>query len=89
MTCLVNTVRIFFADIGMAFGLDKSATLPVKKGNTVCCDGIDLPIQSIRSLSIDSSYKYLGVLEAGGFQHSDIKVMLEMSIKEIAVAAEI
>ena len=73
MTCLANTVRIFSADIGMAFGLDKCATVSAKRGNIVCCDGIDLPIGSIRSLPIDSSYKYLGVLEAGGFQHSDVK----------------
>jgi len=66
-TCLVNTVRIFSADNGMAFELDKCATLSVMRGNIVCCDGIDLPIGSIKSLPIDSSYKYLGVLEAGGF----------------------
>jgi len=41
----------------------------VKRGNIVCCDGIDLPIGSIKSLPIDSSYKSLGVLEAGGFRH--------------------
>ena len=43
MTRLVNTVRIFSTDIGMTFGFEKCATLSVKRGNLVDCDGIDLP----------------------------------------------
>ena len=72
MTCLVNTVRIFSTDIGMTFGFEKCATLSVKRGDLVGCDGIDLPTGNIRGLPFDASYKYLGVLEAAGFQHSEM-----------------
>ena len=73
MATLVNTVRIFSTDIGMSFGFDKCATLSVIRGNVVGCDGVDLPTGHIRSLSVGSSYKYLGVLEAGDFQCGEVK----------------
>jgi len=52
----------------MMFGFEKCATLLMKRGNVVSCDGIDLPTVNIRNLPIDTSYKYLGLLEAGVFQ---------------------
>ena len=73
MATLVNTVRIFPTDIEMSFGFDKCATLSVIRGNVVGCDGIDLPTGHIRSLSVGSPYKYLGVLEARDFQCGEVK----------------
>jgi len=66
----------------MAFRLDNCAALSIKRGNIVCCDGIDLPIGSIRGPPIDSSYKHLGVLDAGGFQHSDVKANVRDEYKK-------
>jgi len=82
MKCLVNTVRIFSTDIGMTFGFEKCATVLVKRGNVVSCDDIDLPAGNIRSLSLDSAYKYLGVMEAGGFRHSEVKSSVRKVYKQ-------
>jgi len=63
-------MRIFSTNIRMNLGFEKCATL---SGNVVSCDDIDLPAGNIGNLPIDASYKYLGILEAGGFQHSNVK----------------
>ena len=73
MATLVNTVGTFFTDIGMLFGFDKCTTLTVIRGNVVGCDGIDLSTGHIRSLSVGSSYKYMGVLEVGDFQCGEVR----------------
>ena len=63
---LVNTVRIFSADIGIDFGVMKCAKLVVRKGKIVTTDGIKLPDgREIKSLEKGENYKYLGVLQIG------------------------
>ena len=73
MVSLMNTVRIFFTDIRMDFGFEKCATLSMKIGNVAYCKGIELPTGIIRALPIGSCHKFLGALEAGGFQCEDTK----------------
>ena len=52
MLSFVNTVRIFSTDIRMDLGFEKCATLSVKRGNLVGCEGIELPTGIIRALPI-------------------------------------
>ena len=40
---LTQTMRVFSNDIGMKFGVEKSAVLTMKKGNMANSDGITLP----------------------------------------------
>jgi len=46
------------------------------------CEGIDLPNEIIRALPIGSGYKYLGVLEAGGFQCMNVKNRVKETYKQ-------
>ena len=60
---LIAIVDAFSQDIGMTFGLDKCASLIMKKGVRVRSCGIDLPSgDSIKELE-EEGYKYLGVLQ--------------------------
>ena len=73
MLAMINTVRVFSSDIRMEFGFNKCSSLIIKKGNVVESEGIVLPTGTIKALPIGSSYKYLGVLEAKGFKHDEVK----------------
>ena len=70
---LLNTVRIFSNDISMEFGLDKYATLTIQKGSVVQTEGINLPYNNIRGLSMEESYKYLRILQADDIKHIQVK----------------
>ena len=66
---LVNTVRIFSADVGMDFGVTKCTKIVVRRGKVSEAEGIKLPDgREIRNLKEGTSYKYLGILEADEFQ---------------------
>ena len=70
---LLNTVRIFSNDISMEIGLDKCATLTIKRGSVVQAEGINLPNNNIRGLNLEESYKYLGILQADDIKHVQVK----------------
>jgi len=57
----------------MNFGFSKCATIVVDRGKVAECTDIELPKGIIEALPISSAYKYLGILEAGQFQHHDVK----------------
>ena len=58
----------------MDFGIEKCATLSIKRGRRVESSGIDLPSgETIKALEEDGTYKYRGVLEAGNIKHNEIK----------------
>ena len=62
---LMQTVRVFSADIGMEFGIDKCAMLVVKRGSVQRTEGVELPYeQTIKGLNEGDTYKYLGILQA-------------------------
>ena len=72
---LVQTVRIFTQDIKMRFGIQKCATIVLKKGKKEEDDGIKLPDgETMRDLG-QEDYKYLGVLEASQIKMREIKEM--------------
>ena len=62
---LLNTVRIFSTDISMGFGLEKCATLTMHKGKATHTEGFTLSNNNtLKGLSLEESYKYLGVQQA-------------------------
>ena len=72
---LVQTVLIFSDDIGMEFGIDKSAILVLKRGKITKFDGISFP--DGRVLGADyiegADCKYLGILQAGQIRYTQMK----------------
>ena len=73
LEALVNTVRIFSEDIEMRFGLNKCATLIMKRGKKIEDNGINLPEGELMRDLGDESYKYLGVLEAEKMKMEEMK----------------
>ena len=71
---LLNTVRIFSNDIYMEFGLEKCPTLTIHRREIKQTQAIELPNkQTIKELSLEKSYKYLGILQAGNIKHEHVK----------------
>ena len=70
-----NTVWVFSSDIGMDLGIEKCATMVMKRGKLDKSQGIRLPDgRIIRSIGDDAEgYKYLGVLEANDIMHDEVK----------------
>ena len=57
--------QIFSDDISMEFGIDKCATLVLKRGKTTKFDGISLPNGRVmKEFTERAGYKYLGILQA-------------------------
>lgn len=67
---LVNTTKLFSNDIKMNFGLDKCATVFIKKGKVISSHE---KIFDIQCLPIDQNYKYLGFNQHIGIDHSNMK----------------
>ena len=71
---LVQTVKVFSKDIGMDFGVEKSAMLVMKRGKKTTSDGIKLPDNIvIKSLKEGEGYKYLGILQIDEVQEKETK----------------
>lgn len=58
---LLETTAIFSSDINMQFGIEKCATLEVKRGNIVHQENIELTLTPFKFPSLESFYKYLGM----------------------------
>ncbi|KAI5744236.1 hypothetical protein M8J76_000423 [Diaphorina citri] len=58
---LLETTAIFSSDINMQFGIEKCATLEVKRGNIVHQENIELALTPFKFPSLESFYKYLGM----------------------------
>jgi len=75
---IIHTVRIFSDDIGMEFGLDKCATIMLRRGKLETGSLVQLPDgREIHQLEESEHYKYLGVLEADDIKHEKMKVNIE------------
>ena len=71
---LVQSVRIFSTDIGMAFGIEKCAAVKNSTGRVVESEGIELPNRdTIKELEENDGYKYLGILECDKIKSSEMK----------------
>lgn len=70
----LGVVKTFSDDIQMEFGLDKCAKATIKKGKLVSGPNTKLNDKTeIRNLDQDEVYKYLGVDQSDGIQHSQMK----------------
>lgn len=79
---LVQTVRVFSNDICMDFGIDKCATLVVKRGTLSKSEGICLPDDRvIKTVNADEGYKYLGVLQADQIMYNKMKTKISKEYK--------
>ena len=56
-------MRIYSQDIGMEFGIEKSAMPIMRSGKRHMAEGMELPNQE-KMLGEKESYKYLGILES-------------------------
>ena len=70
---LVNTVRIFSENIKMEFGLPKCGVLIMKRAKVVKREGISIPDGKMMKNIEEGGYKYLGILEASGVKHEEMK----------------
>ena len=73
---LLQTVRVISDDIGIKFGLDKCASMTMKRGKSVHSDGICLPDGSQVTVLVETGYKYVGVLESDDVLHRECKERL-------------
>ena len=74
---LVNTVRILSEDTKMEFGLSKCGVLIMKTGKVVESDGLCMPDGTMMRNIEEGGYKYLGILEADGIKHDEMKQQLK------------
>ena len=73
-TGLLTIVKGFSDDIKMEFGLDKCAKATFKRGKLVNSENIVIDINTnVQDLEQEGTYKYLGVNEGDGIQHSSMK----------------
>ena len=78
-TGILNTVKKFIDDINMDFGLEKCAKATFIKGKLTTWQSVQLDINTtIKNLESGQAYKYLGIDEGGGIQHSKKKEKIRM-----------
>ena len=71
---LLDTVKTFSDEIGIEFGLDKCAEATFKRGKMVKSTNVVLnDNKAIKELDQENTYKYLGMNESNGIQHSTMK----------------
>ena len=70
---LVYTVSIFSEDNKMKFGLPKCGALIMRRGKVVKSEGISMPDGKMMNNIEEGGYKYLGILEADGVKHEEMK----------------
>ena len=70
---LVNTLRFFSENIKMEFGLPKGGELIMKREKVVKREGIVMPNGKMMKNIEEGGYKYLGILEADGVKHEEMK----------------
>ena len=61
----------------MEFGLSKCGVLIMKRGKVVESDGLCLPDGTMMRNIEEGGYKYLGILEADGIKHDEMKEQLK------------
>ena len=70
---LVNTLRFFSENIKMEFELPKGGELIIKREKVVKREGIVMPNGKMMKNIEEGGYKYLGILEADGVKHEEMK----------------
>ena len=71
---LLHTVKMLSGAINMQFGLDKCAKATFKRGKLTETSSIEInEATSIQEIDQEGTYKYLGINEGDGIQHSVLK----------------
>ena len=70
LQALLDEVRSFSQNIGMSFGLDKCATINIKRGKTVNMGEAYCGIDELRT---GDTYKYLGISQNANIDHTSLK----------------
>ncbi|XP_029643373.1 uncharacterized protein LOC115217830 [Octopus sinensis] len=71
---LVRTIHVFSNDVGMEFGIEKCATLKMKRGRSKRSQEIEmLNGQTMGAVEKGQWYKYLGILEADEIKNEETK----------------
>ena len=71
---LVQTLRILNDDIRMEFGIDKYATLVLRRVKIKKCDEVSLPNGRVmKGLIEGAGYKCLGILQADQIRYTEMK----------------
>ena len=71
---ILTIVKSFSNDIQMEFGLDKCAKTTFRRGKLKNTENIELNLDTvIKGLEQDATYKYLGINEGDGIEHSKMK----------------
>jgi len=71
---LLRTIKSFSDDIGVEFGLDRCVKATFKRRQLANSSNIELDVNTvIQDLEQEGTYKYLGVSEGDGIQHSQMK----------------
>ena len=73
MQQLVDITSTFSTDITMEFGLDKCATINIKKGRLGDAKSIPLPSGNLIESIDEEGYKYPGILESDSILHKEMK----------------
>ena len=68
---LVDITSTFSSDIAMEFGLDKCATINIKKVKLRDAKSIPLPSGNLIQSIDEEGYKYLGILESDSILHKE------------------
>jgi hypothetical protein len=68
---LISIVKQFSNDICMSFGLDKCASVDIRKGQV--SEQPNEPFEGISELEPDAVYQYLGIPRNSSIDHSDLK----------------
>ena len=72
---LIQTVCVFSEDIGIEFGIEKSAMLVMENGKIVKSVGLELPDgKVIKLLQEGESNQYLGILDTDKFLEEKMKL---------------
>ena len=80
----LKIVKQFSDDIGMTFGLEKCAKASFKRCQLVSTGNIEISDDTaIQDLNQEEVYKYLGVDESDGIQHSKMKEKIRKEYRRV------
>ncbi|KAJ7325202.1 hypothetical protein JRQ81_018222, partial [Phrynocephalus forsythii] len=70
---LTNTTQIFSTDVSIEFGLNKCATVALRKGKITESEGIEMPNGQAINYHQFEAYKYLGIVQLDKIKHGQVK----------------
>ena len=79
---LLQTVRLFSEDIKMEFGIEKCATLSMKRGKLQHSTGVQLANgKTIPGFGEGQDYKYVGIAQADNIKHDGMNTKVRRNMQ--------